>query len=162
MGFRAWFIRRFHPRLTRPVEMEGFRQGSKTPDEPLGKQDRIRVGRYGESVAAVYLKGCGYRVLRRNHKAARGGEVDLVCREKDTLVFVEVKTRTSLKFGRPAEAVTPSKQKLVARGGLDWLRLLNSPEVAARFDVVEVLLEDGSPPEVSLIRDAFELPEPYV
>lgn len=76
------------------------------------------------------------------------------------LVFVEVKTRRSVEFGAPVEAVDLTKQKLIARGALAWLRLLDHPEINYRFDVVEVLLREDEP-EIHLIRDAFPLPAPY-
>ncbi|HYR57052.1 MAG TPA: YraN family protein, partial [Chthoniobacteraceae bacterium] len=87
----------------------------------------------------------------------------IVCRDKscNTLVFVEIKTRRSLAYGLPSEAVTRAKQKLIARGGLAWLQLLNNPEVLFRFDIVEIVIQDGRP-EFNLIRDAFTLPEPKI
>ncbi len=86
--------------------------------------------------------------------------MDIVCRDKtcDTLVFVEVKTRRTLAFGAPSEAVTRAKQKLIARGALAWLQLLHNPEILFRFDIVEIVIADG-PPEFNLLRDAFKLPE---
>jgi len=89
--------------------------------------------------------------------------VDVVCRDKtcDTLVFVEVKTRSSLDFGTPADAVTREKQKLIARGALAWLELLGHPDILFRFDIVEVVVE-GDTPSLHIIKDAFKLPEPYV
>ena len=89
--------------------------------------------------------------------------MDLVCRDKacNALVFVEVKTRRSLAFGAPGEAVTREKQKLIARGALAWLELLGHPEINFRFDIVEVLFE-GDMPSFHVIKDAFKLPEPYI
>ena len=78
----------------------------------------------------------------------------------DTLVFVEVKTRRSETYGAPAEAVTTSKQHLIARGALAWLRLLGNPDIPFRFDIVEVRIT-GKNVEANLIRDAFGLPKPY-
>jgi len=103
-------------------------------------------------------------VLHRNYRPRGGGEVDLVCRERrtDTLVFVEVKTRSGERFGTPAQAVTPAKQRLLARGALTWLRLLGNPDIRFRFDVVEVVIHDSGPAEVRVITNAFELPAPYL
>jgi putative endonuclease len=129
-----------------------------------GEEDPNRwLGREGERLAARHLKRSGYRVLYRNFSAPHGGEVDIVCRDKtcDTLVFVEVKTRRSLAFGSPAEAVTREKQKLIARGALAWLELLGNPEILFRFDIVEVIFENDTP-SFYIIKDAFKLPEPYV
>jgi putative endonuclease len=102
-------------------------------------------------------------VLYRNFRAPRGGEVDIVCRDRscDTLAFVEVKTRSGGAFGTPAEAVTRDKQKLIARGALAWLRMLDDPEIIYRFDILEIVI-DHSAPSYNLIKDAFKLPEPYI
>jgi putative endonuclease len=99
-------------------------------------------------------------VLYRNYRPKHGGEVDLVCRDRveDELVFIEVKTRTSTEFGRPAEAVTREKEELIARGARSWLKLLDRPEVVFRFDIVEVIL-GGSEPVITQIKGAFVLPE---
>lgn len=122
---------------------------------------RRSLGRRGEELAAQYLRRNGYKVIHHNFRAPKGGEVDLVCRDRDTLVFVEVKTRTSEAFGAPAEAVTIAKQRLIARGALAWLKMLGNPEdILFRFDVAEVRVE-GKKAEVNVIRNAFVLPEPY-
>ena len=104
----------------------------------------------------------GYKVLYRNFRGRSGGEIDIVCRDQDTLVFVEVKTRTREDFGRPFEAVDRHKQKRIARGGLAWLRLLDDPDILFRFDVVEVIIAEGQEPRFELLRNAFALPEPYI
>jgi putative endonuclease len=129
-----------------------------SPPEDL----RHRLGRHGERLAERHLRAQRFKILYRNFRASGGGEVDLVCRDRscDTLVFVEVKTRRGVDFGAPVEAVDLTKQKLIARGALAWLRMLDNPDVNFRFDVVEVLLRDDKP-EINLIRDAFPLPEPY-
>jgi putative endonuclease len=101
-------------------------------------------------------------VLYRRYRGPRGGEVDLVCRDGDTLVFVEVKTRASVVFGWPVEAVNAPKQRLIARGALAWLRLLDDPAIPFRFDVVEVVIEEGRQPRLNWIREAFTLPAPYI
>lgn len=106
------------------------------------------------------MRRIGYKVLYRNFRAPKGGEVDLVCRDGDTLVFVEVKTRSSEAFGAPAEAVTRAKQRLITRGALAWLKLLGSPDILFRFDIVEVRIA-GKKAEATVIRNAFGLPEPY-
>lgn len=84
----------------------------------------------------------------------------MVCREKDVLVFVEVKTRRSDAHGAPSEAVTLNKQRLITRGALAWLRMLDNPEIVGRFDVVEVLAgEQGM--RATIIKNAFPLPEGF-
>ena len=74
-------------------------------------------------------------------------------------MFAEVKTRTSLRYGRPAEAVNKKKQLLIVRGALEWLRQLDYPDILFRFDIVEVVLTDKERPEINLIQNAFNLPE---
>jgi putative endonuclease len=117
----------------------------------------------GERLARGYLRGQKYKILYGNFRAPHGGEVDLVCRDRacGALAFVEVKTRQSNVYGAPGEAVTLAKQKLIARGALEWLRLLDKPEIYFRFDIVEIVIEDGEP-RFNLIKDAFKLPEPYI
>jgi putative endonuclease len=127
-----------------------------------GKPDRALRGEHGENLAARYLRRQGYKILRRNFRGRTGGEIDLVCRDGETLVFVEVKTRSREDFGRPLDAVDREKRKRISRGGLAWLRMLDNPDIFFRFDVVEVLLRPGAQPEIELIRNAFALSEPYI
>ena len=133
--------------------------------EPLAPEhltDKDLIGQLGETLAAAFLRRReSMRILAKNFRAPGGGEVDLVCRHLDTLVFVEVKTRSSRVHGRPLEAVNPAKQHLIARGALEWLRLLDRPAIPFRFDVVEVILEPGSLPEVNRVQNAFSLPDDY-
>ena len=124
--------------------------------------EHLRRGARGEKLASRFLRSQGYKVLYRNFKDRRGGEIDIVCRDGDTLVFVEVKTRRDERFGRPIEAVDRRKQMRVSKGGLAWLRLLDNPEVVFRFDVVEVLLPEEGSPRCELIQNAFELSQPYI
>ena len=137
------------------------RRFSRSP-EP-GENENQWLGREGERLAQRYLRRLGFKILYRNFRAPHGGEVDLVCRDKtcDALVFVEVKTRRGLGYGAPGEAVTRDKQKLIARGALAWLRLLDNPDILFRFDIVEIVF-DESGPKFNLIKDAFKLPEPYI
>jgi putative endonuclease len=118
-----------------------------------GNQDK---GLQGERRAAQFLKKQGYKILVERYRC-HYGEIDLVARDKDTLVFIEVKTRASEEFGDPSLAVTDEKQIHISRVALDYLRRLKNPEVPVRFDVVEVL-----PNGCNLIRDAFSLSEPYL
>src|ERR1700748_3865188 len=104
------------------------------------KSGHLRRGALGEKLACRYLKRNGYRILFRNFRGRTGGEIDVVCRDNDTLVFVEVKTRSREDFGRPLEAVDRAKQKRISRGALAWLRMLENPDILFRFDVVEVML----------------------
>lgn len=121
----------------------------------------LELGRLGEERAAAYLERHGYKILRKNFRAPRGGEIDLVCRDKkhNELVFVEVKTRTSEAFGRPFDAVDQKKRRLIIRGAMAWLRMLDMPDITFRFDVVEVI--DSTPPEIRVLENAFQLPDWY-
>jgi putative endonuclease len=127
-----------------------------------GKPDRALRGELGEKLAARYLRKHGYKILYRNFRGRTGGEIDIVCRNADVLVFVEVKTRTSEDFGRPFDAVDRDQRKRISRGALAWLRMLDDPDILFRFDVVEVLIPADAPPQIELIRNAFSLSEPYI
>src|SRR6478752_10614067 len=119
--------------------------------------EHLRLGARGEKLACAFLRRKGYRILYRNFRARHGGESDIVCRDKDTLVFVEVKTRAREDFGRPVEAVDREKQKRISRGALAWLRMLDNPDILFRFDVVEVIIVNDVKPRVELIKNAFPL-----
>lgn len=93
-------------------------------------------------------------VLERNVRS-RLGELDLVARDGDTLVFVEVKTRRDDAFAAPELSVTAAKRRKLVRLAEAYLQRLPGPPPPCRFDVVAVLLPDGRPPEVRHIRDAF-------
>jgi len=121
------------------------------------------LGRLGEKLAAKHLQRHGYKVLYRNYRRKDGGEVDLVCRDKRSgeLVFIEVKTRRTRDFGAPSHAVNAEKRDLIARGAIAWLRLLDFPDIRYRFDIVEVIAGAGTKPEITIVENAFTLPEPY-
>lgn len=117
------------------------------------------LGRKGEQLAARHLRKQGYKVLYRNFRTDRGGEIDLVCRHGEALVFVEVKTRSSEDFGRPLDAVDRKKRRRIVRGAMAWLRMLELPDISFRFDVVEVLVGDSL--EIRVIQNAFPMPSGY-
>jgi putative endonuclease len=122
----------------------------------------LRRGARGEKLARRYLKRSGYKILLRNFRGRSGGEIDVVCRDHDTLVFVEVKTRAREDFGRPVQAVDREKRKRISRGALAWLRMLDNPDILFRFDVVEVIITDDAKPRLELIKNAFPLSKPYL
>jgi len=127
-----------------------------------GEAEHIALGQHGEALAAQFLRRHGHRILYKNFRAPHGGEVDIVCRDKkhSELVFVEVKTRTSEIFGAPAEAVDQKKRRLIIRGAMQWLRMLDKPEITYRFDIVEVVI--GPPLEIRHIQNAFPIPANYL
>jgi putative endonuclease len=113
------------------------------------------LGDEGERAAARHLRRRGLRVITRNYRTPRG-EIDLIARDGDTLVFVEVKTR---RAGHPAEAVTPEKQRRLSLAALTFLRRFGLLEQRCRFDVVAVVWPDAvSPPAIDHIPNAFEPP----
>src|SRR6266542_3426718 len=126
------------------------------------KSVHLRRGARGEKLARRFLRRNGYKILYRNFKGRSGGEIDIVCRDHDTLVFVEVKTRTREDFGRPIAAVDREKKKRISRGGLNWLRMLDDPDILFRFDVVEVIIAEHASPRLELIKNAFPLSKPYI
>ena len=95
------------------------------------------------------------KVLYNNFRAPQGGEVDIVAREDDLLLFTEVKTRTSTAFGRPLDAVNRAKRKLIRRGANEWLRLLGTREIPWRYDVIEVILLEGEKPRVNRVENVM-------
>lgn len=140
--------------------LKGFLPFSRAIREDMAPH--IALGREGEHIAARYLRDHRHKILYRNFRGPQGGEVDIVCRDKpnNELVFVEVKTRTDEEFGRPFSAVNRKKRRLIIRGAMTWLRMLDMPDITFRFDVVEVVMH--TPPEVRHIRDAFTLPHRYL
>ena len=124
------------------------------------KQEHLRRGELGERAAKRHLQKLGLKFLAANFRSARG-EIDLVFRDGDCLVFIEVKTRSSEGWSRPAAAVNARKRRLLSQTALDYLRLLKNPEVKIRFDIVEVLLADGDVREIRHLPNTFSLSKPY-
>jgi putative endonuclease len=129
---------------------------SKPVKDPL----HLRRGAAGERAARKHLAQQGLKYLTANFKSARG-EIDLVFRDQDCLVFVEVKTRSSEAWVRPAAAVNAGKRLRLTRCAFDYLRLLKNPPVKIRFDVVEVLLEDGEIAQIRHLPNTFTLTAPF-
>jgi len=110
---------------------------------------RRELGRAGEDAAAAWYEQNGYEVLARNWQC-RQGEIDLIVRRAHTVVFCEVKTRTSTAFGAPVEAITREKRERLRRLAARWLADQLSPVREIRFDVVSIL--DG---HVEVLHGAF-------
>ncbi|MDR1805326.1 MAG: YraN family protein [Clostridium sp.] len=112
------------------------------------------TGNLGEDAAAEYLLSHGFELLRRNFHT-RFGEVDIIARNKEYLLFVEVKARGGRMLGSPAEAVTPQKQEKIILAAQQFM-LDNPLELQPRFDVAEVFLnEAGRPYKIRWLADAF-------
>lgn len=122
--------------------------------------EHLRRGRLGERAARRHLRRAGLKFLAANFRSLRG-EIDLVFRDGDCLVFVEVKTRSSEDWTRPAAAVDADKRRRLSLAALDYLRLLGHPRVRVRFDIVEVLLAGGRVREVRHLPNVFALSAPY-
>ncbi len=117
----------------------------------LGAQ--VALGRRGERAAERYLRRIGYRIVARNFRAA-GAEIDLVAIDGETLVFVEVKTRSSRAAGGPEEAVDERKQKQMRRAAEAFARRYRADEIEMRFDIIAVDAS-GKRLEIELLRNAF-------
>lgn len=117
-------------------------------------------GRLGEQAARQHLKSTGMKFLTANFRSKRG-EIDLIFRDQDCLVFVEVKTRSSEQWNRPAAAVDARKRRALTRVALDYLSRLGRPPIKVRFDVVEVLLHGEVVGEVRHLPNTFPFSPPH-
>jgi putative endonuclease len=124
------------------------------------KPEHLRRGEIGERAAKKFLRQRGLKFLAANFRSGHG-EIDLVFREDDCLVFVEVKARSSEDWTRPAAAVDARKRRLLSQTALDYLKLLKNPAVKFRFDIVEVLLADGEVREIRHLPNTFPLSRPF-
>ena len=119
---------------------------------------KSEVGKKGEELALRHLKKLGYRIVELNYRCPLG-EVDIVAREGDTLVFVEVKTRRDRSYGLPRDAVGFQKRFQLSKVAQYFLKVKRAEHMSARFDVMEVKIEkDG--PRIELLKNAFELTRP--
>ena len=124
------------------------------------RQLHTDIAKIGESAAAEYLKANGYQILVQNYRFQRG-EIDLIVQHGDRIVFVEVKTRRSLKFGLPQYAVTLKKQRQISKIALAYLQAKNLMDVPCRFDVIAIQLSPQFEVlQLEQIQSAFDfLPE---
>lgn len=113
------------------------------------------LGDRGERSAAKFLKKKGYRILARQSRS-RLGEIDLIAQDGDSIVFVEVKTRSSSHAGHPSEAVTLTKRRQLTRAALAWLKQRGLLNHRARFDVIAITWGDGRSPVIEHYENAFE------
>jgi len=122
--------------------------------------EHLRRGNLGERAAKKFLKQQGLKFLAANFRSDRG-EIDLVFRDGDCLVFAEVKTRSSEEWARPAAAVNAERRRRLSQCALDYLRLIKNPAVKIRFDIVEILLADGEVREIRHLPNTFTMPAPF-
>ena len=117
--------------------------------------DRQQYGKESESVAAKLLRKKGYKILEQNYRT-KIGEIDIIAKDKDTIVFVEVKARKSRYYGHAKWAITLKKQRKVSMVALYYLKATRQTQKKARFDVVTIHTEK-SRSQVEIIKNAFEL-----
>ncbi|NLH73684.1 MAG: YraN family protein [Verrucomicrobia bacterium] len=139
MSFWKWVLGFFRPRPLPP---------------------HLGLGLRGELVARQHLKKCGLKFLVANYRSPRG-EIDMVFRDGDCLVFVEVKTRSSEDWARPADAVNEEKRRRLSMAALDYLRRIGNPQIRVRFDIVEVVFENDREPTIRHLPNAFSLTHPF-
>ena len=108
---------------------------------------RLNIAKIGESLAEEHLKARGCKILAKNYRARRG-EIDIIVRDGEFIVFVEVKTRRSLQFGLPQEAVTIQKQRQISQVALAYLQAQNLLDAPCRFDVIAIHLS----PQLELLK----------
>jgi putative endonuclease len=124
------------------------------------RPEHLRRGALGERAAKKFLQRQGLKFLAANFRSRRG-EMDLIFRDGDCLAFVEVKTRSSEEWTRPAAAVNAVRRRRLSRTALDYLRWLKNPLIKIRFDIVEVLLMNGKVHEVRHLPNAFAMAKPF-
>jgi putative endonuclease len=113
------------------------------------------LGAFGEDLACEYLSERGYRVIDRNF-SCRAGEIDIIAICGDTVVFIEVKTRSSERYGLPAEAVSIGKQRKIVKTSLYYLQRNKLLDYMCRFDVIEILVDAENRHQINIIQDAFQ------
>ena len=114
-----------------------------------------KFGERGENLAVWYLEKNGYKIIEQNYRNQMG-EIDIIAREKKTIVFVEVKSRRSIRYGSPKLAVTPKKQRKISMVALYYLKTTRQIDSKARFDVVAIT-SNRDEPRIEIVKNAFEL-----
>ncbi len=117
-------------------------------------KEKNEIGKAGEEIALDFFKNKGYRIMEKNYKTVFG-EIDIIAKDKDTIVFIEVKTRTDISFGYPFEAVNPKKRKKIKNVALSYMKRFKK-ELPSRFDVLSINFEEGRN-KIEHFKDAFEV-----
>ena len=117
--------------------------------------ERQKTGQLGEDAAVRFLQAKGYKILERNFRCSFG-EMDIIARQGDELVFIEVRSRRSEGFGDPAESVGAVKQRKLSRIALHYLQKHDLLDTKARFDVLGIRVRPEGQ-EIELVRDAFDV-----
>ena len=118
-------------------------------------KERLDLGKAGEDIAFKKIKKLGYKCIERNYRCALG-EIDLIAKHGDCLVFIEIKTRKGRDTGYAKEAVTFRKMKQISKTALNYMKEKDCYNTKSRFDVVAVSINDGKP-DIEVVQNAFEL-----
>lgn len=118
------------------------------------KENKKKFGDRGEDLAADFLKQNGFDVIKRNYRFGHG-EIDIIAKHKEVLVFIEVKTRKNLEFGPPELAVTKNKQRQIRKIAEAYLVENEITDLDCRLDVIAILIKKNLPPEINHIENAF-------
>ncbi len=121
----------------------------------MSKEHNIKLGQKAETIAAAFLKEKKIKILNQNYRTPVG-EIDIIAKEKDTIIFIEVKARTSVYYGLPQEAVTHRKQKQIIKTAIWYLneKQLHN-QFKLRFDVISILLNNRQI-KIEHIKNAFQ------
>ena len=114
-----------------------------------------KFGEKSENLAAWYLRENGYKIIEQNYRN-QIGEIDIIAQDKKTIVFVEVKSRRSIRYGSPKWAVTPQKQRKISMVALYYLKATKQIDAKARFDVVAIT-SNRDVPQIEIVKNAFDL-----
>jgi putative endonuclease len=118
-------------------------------------KERLDLGKLGEELALKKVRRLGYKKIVRNYRCPMG-EVDLIARDGDTLVFIEIKTRKSKSIDYAKEAVNDRKKRQLSKTALAYMKSNNCCDTKARFDVVAIKLTNGKP-QIEVLQNAFDL-----
>ncbi len=118
-------------------------------------QNNKNKGEWGEDIATEFLMRKGYSIIERNYRYGNG-EIDIIARDKDILVFVEVKSRHSLKFGHPLEGISKSKVSQIKKIAFSYLYDKEITDIQCRFDVIGILKPQGGKAEITHLENAFQ------
>jgi putative endonuclease len=140
------------------VQTSDFGKAAQSPTPDAARATHLETGSRGESLAYWYLRQAGYIVVARNRSSGfRSGELDLVAWDGPILAFIEVKTRSSLEAGEPESAISPEKQRRVAKTAKEYMRRMDRRTLNYRFDTVSVLWDSEAGCHVRLTKDAFKI-----
>ncbi len=125
------------------------------------KPAHLKSGIWGEKKAVKFLRSKRWKIIGERVRSGKHDELDIIANDGNTLIFVEVKTRKNEDYGRPFSAVNKEKRKRLSRAAVNYLKKKKLKPDYIRFDVIEVIGEPGSKPEIRHIENAFQLDPSY-